>query len=149
MVSMNKRRDKQTLFHFMVVLIFHWKICIIQTTTIPILMPNVILEETTAGMRSGVCTASRPVACFSIWAKYRVCKLFFSDLFSGKFQPWATIGYMQGFAPRAGNVLWPLFKNILLLKVQVVLLRFVWPPQACGFSSEFRFSSTRFYGLAT
>lgn len=125
---MNNRRYKQTFLQFMVVLILHWKICVIQTTIIPILMPNVILEEATAGMRSGVCTASKPEACFSIWARHRVC---FTSIFilsyslSGKFQSWATVGQMPGFALRLGHVTWPLFKSVLLLEVQLVLLRFV------------------------
>lgn len=110
----------------MVVLILRWKVCVIQTTIIPILMPNVILEEAIAGMRFRICIAPKPVACFSIWARHRVCKfLILSYSFSGKFQFWATVGHMPGFAPRVGNVIWPLFKSVLLLEVQLVLLRFV------------------------
>lgn len=89
-------------------------------------MPNIILEETIAGMRFYCLKASSLVFPSGLgidFASFYLPPL--SYLFSGKFQSWATVGYMQGFAPRTGNVLWPLFKNVLLLGVQLVLLRFV------------------------
>lgn len=123
---MNNRRRTQTFFQFVVVLILHWKICVIHTTIIPILMPNAILEEAITGSRSGVCTALKPVACFSIWARHRVCKLFFLTYsFPGKFQFWATVGHRQSFTSKVANGIRPLFKSVLLLEVQLVLLRFV------------------------
>lgn len=88
-------------------------------------MPNVILEETIAGMRFYCLKASSLVFPSGLGIDFASFFSPLSYLFSGKFQSRATVGYMQGFAPRTGNVLWPLFKNVLLLEVQLVLLRFV------------------------
>ena len=121
---MNNRGDKQTFFHSMVVLILRWK-STCNSNIILILMPNVILEETIAGMRFYCLKASSLVFPSGLGIDFASFFSALSYLFSAKFQSRATVGYMQGFAPRTGNVLWPLFKNVLLLEVQLVLLRFV------------------------
>ena len=121
---MNNRGDKQTFFHSMVVLSLRWK-STCNSNIILILMPNVILEETIAGMRFYCLKASSLVFPSGLGIDFASFFSPLSYLFSAKFQSRATVGYMQGFAPRTGNVLWPLFKNVLLLEVQLVLLRFV------------------------